>query len=172
MEKKSMPKLSAKHHTVNSFIIVKGAAELITYLEYVFDGKEDSQLRIPDRDGSLIHAEVNIGDATILIADRNDDWVFTPALTQVYVLDAEQTLRRAVEKGGKVITPISKFYGDYDIARFVDPWNNLWWLFTPASSPNSVEQNTKTEWHNREPSKIYTTLMEVMRELKDPATHA
>src|SRR5690606_23547328 len=106
--------LPAQHHTINGFIVVKGAVEFIDFLEYVFDGEENKAMRVPDRDGSLIHAEVTIGDATILTADRKDDWTFTPALTQVYVKDAEKTLQRAVERDGKIVTPVSKFYGDYD----------------------------------------------------------
>lgn len=163
-----MEKLPKNHHTVIGFIIVPGAAEFIDFLKYVFDGKESQEMRIPDRDGSLIHAEVTIGDATILVADRKEDWPFTPALTQVYVSDAEQTLRRAEERGGKVVTPVSKFYGGYDISRFIDTWHNLWWLFSPAESdaPGPVQSNT--DWHNAKPSQVYATLMEAMRNLKEP----
>jgi len=161
--------LPAQHHTINGFIVAKGAVEFIDFLEYVFDGEENKAMRIPDRDGSLIHAEVMIGDSTILTADRKDDWAFTPALTQVYVKDAEVTLKKAVERGGKIVTPISKFYGDYDIARFTDPWNNLWWLFAPAKKEVEVKEvNGTTDWHDAKPSQVYVTLMETMRNLKEP----
>ncbi len=166
MAKKTLTNLPPAHHTVNSFIVVKGAADFISFVEYVFDGKENAQVRTPDRDGTLIHAEVVIGDSVIMVADRKPDWVFTPALTQVYVTDADQVLKRAVEKGGRIVTPISKFYGGYDIARFLDKWNNLWWLFTPAA-PDKAEWKATTEWHSAKPSQIYTTLMETMRNLKD-----
>jgi len=167
MNKNTIENLPSAHHTVNSFIVVRGAAEFINFLEYVFDGKENTAIRTPDRDGSLIHAEVTIGDSTIMTADRKADWVFTPALTQIYVDDAEQVLSRAVERGGQVVTPISKFYGGYDIARFLDKWNNLWWLFTPATE-GTQKRTATTEWHNADPSQIYLTLMETMRTLEDP----
>ena len=164
-----MNKLPTQHHTINGFILVDGAADFIKFLEYVFDGQENTTMRIPDRDGSLIHSEVTIGDATLLIADRKQDWVFTPAMTQVYVENAEQTLQRAVERGGKIVTPVSKFYGDYDIARFTDKWNNLWWLFTPAPVAEELAPlKSSTDWHDAKPSEVYTTLMETMRNLKDP----
>ena len=58
--------------------------------------------------------------------------------------------------------------GGYDIARFVDAWSNLWWLFTPTASDEKDEWKASTDWHSAEPSQIYTTLMDTMRSLKDP----
>ncbi|ADD44603.1 VOC family protein [Stackebrandtia nassauensis] len=157
-------------NTVNGFIIAKGAAELIEFLTAVFDGTETPEAHTPDmyaNDGTLIHAEVRIGNSVIMVADRKADWPFTPAMTQVYVTDAAETLRRAVERGARIITDVSAFYGGFDIARFLDPWGNLWWLFAPAADANADDQET-VDWDDPEPSPIYTTLLDAMRQLTDP----
>lgn len=160
----------ADHNTVNPFVIVPKAAEFIDFVTEVFDGRESTTFRVPDRDGSLIHAEVVVGDSSILIADRKPDWPFTPALLQVYVPDSQPVLDRAAARDATVITPVSAFYGGYSLARFRDPWNNLWWLYAPdAADPDArSSESSKTDWQNSEPSHIYTTLMQAMRELRAP----
>jgi len=164
----------AGENTVNSFIMVDGASAMIDFLTDVFGATETFEARSPDMfaaDGSLIHAEVRIGSSLIMLADRKADWPFTPALTQVYVDDAEQTLRRAVARGSTVVTEVSPFYGGYDIARFQDPWHNLWWLFSPAAdaAASSQEWDEATWEVPSEPDAVYTTLLEAMHNLKDPA---
>lgn len=159
----------AVHHTVNPFVIVPGAAAFIDFVTAVFGATEVTAVRTPDRDGTLIHAEVVLGDSTLMLADRKADWPFTPALLQVYVEDADEVLARASGRGGSVVTPVSPFYGGFDLARFLDPWHNLWWLYAPAADPRPSGRTGNTDWHHREPSAVYTTLMAAMRELGAPA---
>lgn len=164
----------AGHNTVNSFVVVDGAVEFIEFLTAVFDATEDQEAHAPDfyaGDGTLIHAEVRIGNSTVMLADRKTDWPFTPALTQVYVADAAETLRRATAHGATVVTEVSAFYGGYDIARFKDPWHNLWWLFAPARDVDAAtrEWDESTWSEPAEPSAVYTTVLDAMRNLTDPA---
>ncbi len=161
--------LPAHNHTVNTFIVVDGAADFIDFLVDVFDGQEHAAVRTPDRDGTLIHAEVVVGDSTIMIGDRKPDWPFTPALTQVYVHDVEEVLARAERAGSTTVTPRSEFYGGYDLARFLDPWHNLWWLYAPSDvGEPTTEMTAETDWHDAEPSVVYTTLMRAMADLAPP----
>lgn len=160
-------------NTINGFVIVDGAAELIEFLIAVFGATEISEARSPDvfaGDGTLIHAEARIGNSKIMLADRKPDWPFTPALTQVYVSDPVETLRSAVDHGATVVTDVSPFYGGYDIARFLDPWHNVWWLFAPADDIEASEEWDESRWEKPvEPGPVYTTLVEAMRNLTDPA---
>ena len=154
---------------VNFFIIVKGgASKFIEFVEKVFGGNENKPARIPDRDGSLIHAEIQLGDSMILVADSKDDWPFTPAFPQVYVKDAQAVLDNAKQAGAEVITIVTNFYNGIKIARFKDPWGNIWWLFEKNSIPvkQTVQTKSDVSWHERKPSEIYTTLMEAMKNLR------
>lgn len=165
----STPPPPAGHNTINPFAIVPDAADFIRFIEAVFDGRESTHVRTPDRDGSIIHAEVVVGNATIMLCDSKADWPFTPAFLQVYVPDAQACLSKAVELGSRVVTPPSDFYGGYRIARVLDPWHNLWWLYEPTdpSLPQS-ERESDTDWHDREPSLVYSSLMDTMRTLHRP----
>ena len=125
-------------HTLNPFAIVDGAAGLITFVEEVFGGKERAEARTPTPSGALIHAEVRIGDSVLLLADRQPGWPARPALLQVYVHDAQHALDRAVDREAVVITEVTPFYGGEDLARFQDPWGNIWWLYAPARGGAAV----------------------------------
>jgi len=156
------------YNKVNPFIIIKGGAtKFIDFVEKVFDAEENKQVRTPDRDGTLIHAEVQIGDSMILLADSKEDWPFTPSFLQVYVDNAQEILNRAEKEGAKIITPVSDFYYGLKLARFQDEWGNIWWLFERGSIAEkpTVKENADLSWQDKKPSQIYMTLMEAMKDL-------
>jgi uncharacterized glyoxalase superfamily protein PhnB len=157
------------YNVINMFVIIKGGADkFIKFVEHVFDGKERSNIRTPDRDGTLIHSEIQVGDSSILVADSKSDWPFTPSFIQVYVKDAQNILNKAKNAGADIITELSPFYGGYKIARIKDIWGNIWWLYEPERniSKKSTETKSETSWHDKDPSYIYTSLMKAMHELK------
>ena len=155
------------HNTINTFIIVKDdAAKFIKFTEVVFEAKERIEVRTPDRDGKLIHSEIQIGNSTLMIADSKDNWPFTPSFIQVYVNDIKKVLTLAKESGASIITELSPFYGGFNIARIKDPFGNIWWLYEPDSQKNNEYDKSDTSWHDRKPSYIYLTLVDAMINLK------
>lgn len=154
------------YNQVNPFIFIKGgAANFIEFVEKVFDGKENKSIRTPDKDGTIIHAEVQIGDSMLLIADSKDDWAFTPVFLQIYVDDALENLRKAKVQKAEIITELSDFYNGLKLARIKDPFGNIWWLYEKIQN-NITENKSNTDWHNKKPSEIYSTLMTAMKNLK------
>ena len=157
------------YNKVNFFILIKGGAlKFIEFVEEVFNAAENRKARTPDKDGSLIHSEISIGDSMILVADSKEDWPFTPAFPQVYVSNAREILDRALKTGAKMITPVSDFYYGMKLARFQDSWGNIWWLFERGSEPEKPKgkDSADTSWHDKKPSEIYTTLLKAMKDLK------
>ena len=157
--------------SLNAFAAIKGpggAAGFIEFLGAVFDGQETPEAHADDTDGLVIHAEVRIGDSCLLVVDSKPDWVFTPALLQVNVTDCDEVLRRAAARGARVITGTTSFYGASSLARFIDPWSNVWWLFGPA-----IADAPEPVWDPEaagEESVIHATICEAMRELRPPHT--
>lgn len=154
----------------NQFVIIKGGAtRFIDFVSKVFGAKERKEVHTPDRDGTLIHAEIALGASTLMLADSKDDWPFTPAFIQVYVEDAQLALDRATTEGAELITPPSKFYGGFKLARLKDPFGNIWWLYQPdREGPRDSARSSNTDWHSEEPSEIYKTIMSAMKNLKAP----
>lgn len=125
--------LTNGYGSMNAFAVVKGpggAPAFIDFVVSVFDGIETPEAHAVDTDGLLIHAEVRVGGSCLMIVDSKSDWPFTPALLQVNVTDPDEILTRAQDRGAQVITRTIPFYGS-TLARFQDPWHNLWWLFGP-----------------------------------------
>lgn len=118
--------------TLNPFVVVDGASDLVAFVVDVLGGVEVEQARSPMPDGRLIHAEVRLGTAHLLVADPMDGWPDHPGLLQVWVADVPATLDAAVARGARVVTPATPFYGATTLGRMTDPWGNLWWLYAPA----------------------------------------
>ena len=117
---------------LNPFVIVDGAAELITFVSEVFGAPETVEARTPTPDGRLIHAELRLGTVNLMVADRLDGWPARPGLLQVWVRDVAPVLERATTRGATTITAPTPFYGETTLARMLDPWQNIWWLWAPA----------------------------------------
>ncbi|WP_033340598.1 VOC family protein [Catenuloplanes japonicus] len=117
---------------LNPFVIVDDAAGFVTFVCEVFDVTETAEARTPMPDGKLIHAEVRMGTVDLMAADRLDGWPARPGLLQVWVRSAAEVLDRAATRGATVVTPPVPFYGESTLARLLDPWGNLWWLYSPA----------------------------------------
>ena len=129
-----LSRLSGGYGSLNSLAIVKGpggATGFLAFLADVLDAVETPEAHAVDTDGLLIHAEARIGGSCLMVVDSKPGWAFTPAMLQVNVEDPAEVLRRARERGAQVITEVSPFYGS-TLARFQDPWHNIWWLFGPA----------------------------------------
>ena len=122
-----------------------------------------------DTDGLVLHAELRIGNSTVMIADTKEGWPFTPSLLQIYVEDVEKTLERAEKLGAKIVTKPTDVYGDI-FSRFIDPWDNLWWVYEHKGEINWEETpaaDSDVTWatESSELNYIHETLLETMKSL-------
>lgn len=161
------------YNTVNPFIITKDARKLVKFLEEVFEATEMKEAFTLDTDGLVLHAEMRVGNSTVMLADTKEGWPFTPSLLQIYVEDVEKTLRRAQERGARIVTQPTDFFGDL-FSRFVDPWDNLWWVYqhqggaTWEETPGS-DDNATWATGSHELNYIHDTLIETMESLSRKA---
>jgi PhnB protein len=166
----SIPAAPAGYATVNPFIITQDADGLIGFLERVFGATERPEARTTDDDGLLLHAELAIGNATVMFGERKPGWPFTPSLLQVYVDDVEATLEVARQLGATVVTEPTGFFGD-TFSRFRDPWSNLWWVYRHGGQTWTGDAAGGDEdWDQASPELTYIhgTLLTAMRQLQDP----
>jgi PhnB protein len=116
------------YHTVTPYLVVQGAAKLIDFLKQAFDAKEIMRMPLPD--GTIMHAEVKIGDSTVMLGDARGDFKPMPAAIYLYVNDADATYQRALHAGAtSTMEPANQFYGDRN-AGVKDPVGNQWWIGT------------------------------------------
>lgn len=114
------------------YLIIGGASEAIDFYKAVFGAVE--RMRMGGADGRVGHAELEIGDAVVMLADANPDMDMqhprsiggTPVTLHLYVEDADATFDRAVQAGAKPLRPMEdRFYGDRS-GQFEDPYGHRW----------------------------------------------
>jgi PhnB protein len=112
-----------------AYLIAAGAQAVIDFLKRAFGAEE---LRRYDlHDGSIMHAEVRVGDTVVMLGDAGDNWPAVPAHLHVYVDDVDATYRRALEAGGLSVQPPERKGQDPDRRGGVkDPAGNTWWIAT------------------------------------------
>ena len=107
-------------------------------------------MRMAGPDGRVGHAELDLGDSMIMLADENPDMDVrgpraiggTPMSLHVYVEDADGVFERAIQAGAKVLRPIEdQFYGDRS-GQFEDPFGHRWNVATHVEdvSPEEMEK--------------------------------
>jgi uncharacterized glyoxalase superfamily protein PhnB len=83
-----------------------------------------------------MHAEIRIGDSTIMLMDEMPDqggrspesYGGTPVSFFLYTENVDAAWQRAVDAGGKPIMPLdNQFWGDR-AGSFQDPAGHQWWL--------------------------------------------
>lgn len=133
----------AGFHTVTPALRVPGVAKLIDFLTRAFDAKENG--RFVGKDGSIMHAEVMIGDSHVMMGEPGERFSPLPASLHLYVPDVDATYRRAIAAGGTSLRePANQFYGDRS-AGVLDPCGNEWWISTHIEDVSLEEMKRRME---------------------------
>ena len=128
------------YHTVTPMMSVKGAARLIDFMKKAFGATEN--YRFPAPDGSVMHAELKIGDSFVMLGEARKDCSPESATFYVYVQDADATYKEALSAGGESLEgPTNQFWGDR-VATIKDFAGNKWMIATHVEDV-STEELTK-----------------------------
>ena len=124
--------------TCSPLFSVRGAARLIDFLKKAFGATEI--YRFPSPDGTVMHAELKIGDSVLMLGEAADQQhPPMPVALYLYVDDADATYRKALDAGGESIgAPDDMFWGDR-VATVKDFAGNKWWIATHVEDVNSGE---------------------------------
>jgi PhnB protein len=117
------------YSTVSPYLIVAGAQTVIDFLKQTFGAAELRRYDGPD--GSIMHAEVRIGDTVVMLGDAGENWPALPSHLHVYVDDVDATYLRALEAGARSVQPPQRKEQDPDRRAGVkDRTGNTWWIAT------------------------------------------
>ena len=117
-------------------LIVDGAAAAIEFYEAVLGASV--RLRMDSPDGKVGHAELQLGDSVIMLADEFPDMGFvgpkavggTPVTIMVYVDDVDAVFQQALSAGATELQAVeNQFYGDRS-GQFEDPYGHRWSVAT------------------------------------------
>ena len=112
--------------TVQPWLVSRDTRRLLDFITKVFGGQQLAC--IATEDGSVGHAEIRVGQSTLLAFDSQPDWPETFSMLRIFVDDVEATFVRAVDAGARIVTPMSdNAWGDRG-GRVRDPLGNIWWV--------------------------------------------
>lgn len=131
MSVKSIPE---GYHSITPYLGIEKASEAIEFYKKAFNATEVMRLEMPG--GRIGHAELRIGDSTIMLASPcaemhlgNPGESASVAL-HLYVSDVDAQFQQAVDAGGTAVSkPEDRFYGDRS-GTVKDPFGHLWFLAT------------------------------------------
>jgi len=124
------------YHSATPYLIVDGAAKALAFYKKAFGATE--RMRMPGPEGKVGHAEVRIGDSTIMLADEHPEigargpraFGGSAVSLHLYVPNVDATVKKAVAAGAKLIRPVEdKFYGDR-MGTLEDPFGHHWHVST------------------------------------------
>ena len=125
------------YHTVSPYLAVEDAARAIDYYVKAFGAKEVVRMNAPD--GTIGHAELEIGDSRVMLADPFPQSSTRPpkelggtsVSVMLYVEDVDATVKQAVDAGGTLTMEVAdQFWGDR-FGSFTDPFGHSWSVATP-----------------------------------------
>lgn len=144
------------YHTVTPYLIIKNAAKAIEFYKEAFGATERMRMVTPE--GQVMHAEIRIGDSTIMLCDESAKCnAFSPesiggtAISiMLYQEDADRVVDRAVTAGATLLMPVAdQFWGDR-CGTIVDPFGHKWTVATHVEevAPDVIAERAKALFGN------------------------
>ncbi len=141
--------------TLTPFLVCAPAAEAIRFYADVFGATVVQRMDGPD--GTVVHAELDLGLGRLQLGDPNDAYgLATPtgqeadrasSSTCVYVADVDAVFARAVERGATVREEPATFVTGDRFASIYDPFGHRWAIMTKVEDVSPEEQERRlAEW--------------------------
>ena len=148
------------YHTATPYLIVNGAGQAIDFYKKAFGATELFRMAQPD--GKVGHAEIQIGNSRIMLADEHPQmgargpqaYGGSPISLMLYVENVDSVAAQAVAAGGKLTRPVkNQFYGDRSGA-VTDPFGHQWHIATHVEDvpPDQLQQRAAAAMKECQPS--------------------
>lgn len=151
----SVKKIPEGYRNVTPYLSFDNAAEALDYYEKVFGAKV--RMKMPRPDGKIAHAEIELGDSLIMLADACPEMGNksakslggSPIGILLYVDDVDSVFARAVASGAKSSRAVeNKFYGDRS-GTITDPFGYDWHLSTHVEDVSEDEMQRRMAAMNK-----------------------
>jgi len=140
---------------ITPYIIVRPATQFMEFLKSCFNGIE--RLRMPAPDGSIMHAEMAIGNGAIEVSDGNEQYPTAPAAVHLYVDDPDATYARTLQAGAtSFYAPTDEHPSGDRWGAVKDPFGNHWYIAKPRGWTPGQEglRSVQPYLHLREADKM------------------
>jgi len=141
-----------RYRRVTPCLIVRGGDKALRFYREVFDATE--RMRFPGPDGTVAHAEIQIGDSVVMVEDETPERgtkapptggvAGSPFFLFIYVENVDEVVARAVKLGATLVRPPqNQFYGDRD-SYIMDPFGHGWTIATHVEDVEREELDRRT----------------------------
>lgn len=137
------------YYSLTPYLVVKGAAEAIAFYTKAFGATET--MRMPGPEGRIMHAEIRIGNSTLMLSDENPEQGQISPTTlggsgcsvMLYTDDVDATFKQAVAAGATaVMPPVDMFWGDR-MGNLKDPFGHSWAVATHKEDVSPEEMGKR-----------------------------
>src|SRR5215471_13049727 len=91
-------------HTITPYLFAENGPRLISFISTAFGGEVTFRKERPD--GSIIHAEMRVGDSMLMLADASAQFRPMPTSIYLYVTDCDAVYQTALKCGGMSVFPM------------------------------------------------------------------
>jgi len=125
---------TAANRSVTPYLIVQGAIAALEFYAAALGAKE--LVRLDDGNGKIMHAELDIADARIMLADEFPDMGYrgpqslggSTVSLHLYVEDVDSVFARAVELGATATMAVADQFDGDRRGTLTDPFGHVWLL--------------------------------------------
>ena len=136
------------YHTLTLHLAVENASDAIDWYTRAFGANE--RMRVPGPNGTIGHAEIEIGDSLIMLSDPFPQSTVRPpkeiggttASVFMYVEDVDAAFKKAVDAGAKVEMELEDMFWGDRFGTVTDPFGHVWSMATHVEdvTPEQMEE--------------------------------
>jgi PhnB protein len=135
--------------SVTPYLTVDDGKAAIEFYKRAFGASERGVMAAPD--GKIAHAELQVGDAVVMLCDKLPQFVGEPPKelggTTVtlfhYVEDVDSAVRNAADAGATItMEPEDQFWGDR-LGQVTDPFGHVWQIAARVEELRPEEVETR-----------------------------
>jgi uncharacterized glyoxalase superfamily protein PhnB len=150
--KKVDPLNRSQYGALTPLLVVRDIPGAADFYKQAFGFKLRGQL-MPGPDGKIMHAELKLRDATLMLGpeERSQNSLSaqsignTPATLYLLVDNVDKVYQQAVAAGGQTLMPVmDMFWGDR-VCMIGDPEGNKWMVATHKSEPTPAQMRAEME---------------------------
>ncbi len=146
--------MTEKSVKLTPHLIVNDARSAIDFYTKAFGAAERYRMPCP-KTGKVLHADLDVGGATIFLCDAFPDMGSepptepgkSPVPLHLVVDDVDVWMARAAEAGATVLMPATDMFWGDRFGKLVDPYNHTWTIATPkeALTPEQMQERMASE---------------------------
>src|SRR5262245_49032307 len=139
------------YYSLTPYLIVKGAREAMAYYAKAFGATE--LVDMPGPGGSVMHAEMQIGNARFMLSDESPErgtkspktLAGSAGSVMIYTEDVDATFKRAVDAGASVVMPVTDMFWGDRYGSVLDPFGHQWQIATHKEDVTPEEMQKRMQ---------------------------